>query len=211
MALSEELKKVVKGEVLDDSKTRDAYSRDYSIFEMEPQAVVFPRDAADVEALVRFASEKKKAGEDVSLTARSGGTDMTGGPLSRSVVVEFDRHLNRIKEIGESHAVVEPGLYFRDFEKELAKRGLMYPAYPASKDICALGGMIANNSGGEKTLAYGKTEDYVLELKVVMADGEEHVIKPLPLGALKKKIKGKNFESAVYKKVYELIKKNYDA
>ncbi len=209
--LTEELKKVVKGEVLDDQKTRDAYSKDYSIFELEPQAVVFPRDAADVEALVRFASEKKKTGEDVSLTARSGGTDMTGGPLSRSVVVEFDKHLNRIKEIGESHAVVEPGLYFRDFEKELAKRGLMYPAYPASKDLCALGGMIANNSGGEKTLAYGKTEDYVEELTAVLADGKEHVLRSLSGEALKAKLAEDGFEGELYRKLHALIETHYDA
>ncbi|MDP3947396.1 MAG: FAD-binding oxidoreductase [bacterium] len=211
MTLAEELRKVVKGEVLDDQKTRDAYSRDYSIFEIEPQVVVFPKDTEDVQALVRFASEKKKAGEDVSLTGRSGGTDMTGGPLSRSVVVEFDKHLNRIKEVTESHAVVEPGVYFRDFEKELTKRGLMYPAYPASKDICALGGMIANNSGGEKTLAYGKTEDYVEELKVVLADGKEHILRPLSGEALKAKLAENGFEGELYRKLHALVEKHYDA
>lgn len=218
--LAEELKKVVKGEVLDDKKTRRAYSKDYSIFELEPQAVVFPKDAADIEALVRFASEKKKAGEDVSLTARSGGTDMTGGPLSRSIVVEFDRHLNRIKEIAApseasakegGYAVVEPGVYFRDFEKELAKRGLMYPPYPASKDICALGGMIANNSGGEKTLLYGKTEDYVEELKAVLADGKEHVLRPLSGDALKAKLAEDGFEGELYRKLHALLEAHYDA
>lgn len=211
MSLVEELKKIVKGEVLDDEKTRDAYSRDYSIFEITPRVVVFPKDVSDVEALVRFVSEKKSAGEDISLTARSGGTDMTGGPLSRSIVVEFDKYLNRIKELGESHAIVEPGLYFRDLERELAKRGLMYPPYPASKDICALGGMIANNSGGEKSLAYGKTEDYVEELTVVLADGKEHMLRSLSGEALKVKLEEPGFEGDLYRKLYALLDKNYDA
>lgn len=208
-----DLKKVLHGDVAMDDATLEKYSRDYSIFKVRPQAVVFPRNAEDVKRLVKFAIKNK-----ISLTARSAGTDMTGGPLGEGIIVDFTKYFNRIKEIcadpstgsGQAYAIVEPGVFFRDFEGELKKRGLLYPAYPASKDICALGGMIANNSGGEKTLAYGKTENYVLELKVVMADGEEHIIKPLSWGQLRNKMKGRNFESVVYKRIYELLIKNYD-
>ena len=62
--------------------------------------------------------------------------------------------------------------------------------------------MVNNNSGGEKTLAYGKTEDYVRELKIVMSDGEEHTITPLEGGALEAKLNEQGFEGDVYRKMY---------
>src|SRR3989344_2077695 len=146
-----ELKKFLHGDVATDDATLEKYSRDYSIFKVRPKAVVFPRNAEDVKRLVKFALKNK-----ISLTARSGGTDMTGGPLGEGIILDFARYFNRIKAITRSSAkvptadkslagkqggaaVVEPGVYFRDFEEELKKRGLFYPPYPASKDICALG------------------------------------------------------------------------
>jgi FAD/FMN-containing dehydrogenase len=213
--LVDEIKNFFRGDVLNDEKTLNDYSRDYSIFKVKPLAVVFPKDSEDVKNLVKFAISKKQSGNEISLTGRSAGTDMSGGPLTDSIVVEFTKYFNHIKEITKSAdggmATVEPGVYFRDFEKELGKNGLLYPPYPASKDLCAIGGMIANNSGGEKTLAYGKTEDYVEELKIVLSDGEEHVIKPLTKEELDIKIKEDDFEGTLYRKLYELIENNYDA
>lgn len=214
----DEIKKFFKGDVTADSSTLDEYSKDYSIFKVRPQLVVFPKDAEDVKNLVKFVAQKKKKNKGLSLTARSGGTDMGGGPLNESIVVSFTKYFNRIKEIvsgpsafsGQAYAVVEPGVYFRDFEAELDKRGLMYPPYPASKDICALGGMISNNSGGEKTLRYGKTEDYVEKLKVVLSDGEEHVFSPLTKSELQNKIKERSFEGEIYRRLFKLIEGNYD-
>ena len=62
----------------------------------------------------------------------------------------------------------EPGVYYRDFEKETLKKGLILPSYPASRNLCAIGGMVSNNSGGELTLQYGKTNRYVRELDIVL-------------------------------------------
>ena len=177
--LADEIKEFFHGDVAADDATIGKYSRDYSLFKVTPELVVFPKDIEDLKNLVQFVAKKKAAGEDISLTGRSAGTDMTGGPLSRGIIVSFTKYFNHINEIQDDFAVVQPGVYFRDFEKELTPRGLLYPPYPASKDLCALGGMINNNSGGEKTLAYGKTENFVEELRMVLSDGQEHVVKPL--------------------------------
>ena len=216
--LSDELKPIIRGDVADDDATLTKYSRDYSIFDVRPQVVVFPKDVDDLKNLVKFVAQKKAAGENISLTGRSAGTDMTGGPLSQSIIVSFTKYFNHIKEIhsnslavsGQAYAVVEPGVYFRDFEKELTDQKLLYPPYPASKDLCALGGMVNNNSGGEKTLAYGKTEDYVRELSLVMSDGEEHMITPLAGEALQVKLKEEGFEGDLYRALHALIESNYD-
>ena len=210
MLLIDELKKTIKGEVQNDDETLRHYSTDASIFTVKPQVVVFPKDVQDVKNLVSFVREHKENTPGLSLTARSAGSDMSGGPLTESIVVEFTRHFNHIKEISDSRAVVEPGVFYRDFEKETLKRGLLLPSYPASKLLAALGGMIANNSGGEKTLRYGKTAEYVEELKVVLADGNAYTLKKLSKDELNQKLAQEDFEGAFYKKVYELLENNYD-
>lgn len=208
--VSDDLKKIITGDVSEDETVLKEASHDASIFEIKPQAVIYPKSVHDIQALVQYANSKKLAGENVSLTARAAGTDMSGGPLTASLVLSFTKHFNRIKEIGENYAVVEPGVFYRDLEKELDERGLFFPSYPASKNTCALGGMLANNAGGEKTLAYGKTAKYVEELKAVLADGKEYLLKPLNLTELKEKISGSDFEAKIYKKVYELLEDNFD-
>lgn len=208
MELKKELQGIVKGGVEDSLEILKEYSRDASLFELKPKLVVFPKDTEDVKALVRFVNAHPA--ENLSLTCRSGGTDMTGGPLTQSIVVDMQRHFTKVLEVGEDWAKVQPGAWYRDFEKEVAKRGLLLPSYPASKDICTMGGMVANNSGGEKTLHYGKTEDYVKELKVVLADGQEYVVSPLSASELEEKIRRQDFEGNLYERIFELVKENQD-
>ncbi|MDO8585311.1 MAG: FAD-binding oxidoreductase [bacterium] len=204
MKLSDEIKKFLKGEVYDDEATLQAYSHDASLFEVKPALVVAPKDAKDIEALVKFATKH----EGVSLTPRSGGTDMSGGALTESVVVDMQKHLNHIKEVGGDFAVTEPGVYYRDFEAATLRKGLLLPSYPASREMCTIGGMVANNSGGEKTLAYGKTERYVSSLKAVLADGKTYELRPLDGSELKKKMASRTFEGRLYKGLYTLVTKN---
>lgn len=209
--IQDALKQFFRGDIATDEETLEKYSHDYSIFIVRPKAVVFPKDAGDVKNLVKFVNENKGGDETLSLTGRSAGTDMSGGPLNESIIVDFTRYMNHILEIGTDYARVEPGVYFRDLEKELDSRGLMYPPYPASKHLCAIGGIVSNNSGGEKSLAYGQTKKYVKELKVIMADAEEHILKPLSGDALREKLAEQGFEGDLFRKLYKLIDENYDA
>ncbi|OGY62986.1 MAG: hypothetical protein A2745_02735 [Candidatus Harrisonbacteria bacterium RIFCSPHIGHO2_01_FULL_44_13] len=199
----------LKGEVLEDEATLKFYSRDASLFEIKPQIVVFPKDVDDIKNLVVFVN--KNLDQKIHLTPRSAGSDMTGGPLGESIVVEFTKYFNHIKKIGDNYALTEPGVFYRDFEKETLKHNLLLPSYPASREICAVGGMAANNAGGEKTLAYGKTEKYIEELKVVLSDGNEYQFSPLTKSELEEKIKLQNFEGEIYRKIYKLAEDNYDA
>ncbi len=200
-----------RGEQLNDKATLETYSRDYSLFRVLPTTVVCPKNAREVCQLVEWVSERRRLGEDVSLTARAAGTDMTGGPLTHSVVVSFTQHFHHVKRVTAQYALVEPGVYFRDLEKQLSRRGLLYPAYPASKDMCAIGGMIANNSGGEKSLAYGKTEEYVQELKLVLSDAAVHTIAPLSGMMLHSKLREQTFEGDLYRRVMQLIEDHAQA
>ncbi len=210
--LADEIKEFFHGDVAADDATCANYSHDYSVFKVTPQVVVFPKDADDLKNLVKFVAKKKAAGESISLTGRSAGTDMTGGPLTQSIVVSFTKYFNHIIDIDDAAMVarVEPGVYFRDFENALTAKDLLYPAFPASKDLCALGGMVNNNSGGEKTLAYGKTERYVRAVNLVMADGESHLLTPLSGEALQRKLAEESFEGEIFRTLKKLIDDHYD-
>ena len=210
MDLKNEIKNFFKGDVLDDEKTLLKYGRDAGFFFVKPKLVVFPKDLQDIEKLVSFVAENKRDNPSLSLTARSAGSDMSGGPLNESIIVEFDKYFNKIREVGDNYAVSEHGVYYRDFEKETLKKGLIFPPFPASREICAIGGMVANNAGGEKSLIYGKTKDYVLSIKAVLRDGREYVLEKISTGELQNKIAQNDLEGEIYKKVFEVIKDNLD-
>ncbi|MEO8065589.1 MAG: FAD-binding oxidoreductase [Candidatus Doudnabacteria bacterium] len=211
MDLLKQIKQVIKGDASSDEKTLADFSKDASLFKVKPALVVFPKNTEDIKNLVKFVIERNKAGDKLSLTPRSGGTDMTGGPLTESIVLSMTKYFNHINKIGKDFAITEPGVFYRDFEKQTLKQGLLLPSYPASREICTVGGMAANNSGGELNLNYGKTEKYVLELKMVLADGNEYTFKPLTLAELEKKKQERGLDAEIYKKMFELINVNYDA
>lgn len=207
--LAEELKKIVVGEVLEDSETLDAYSRDASVCLVRPKVVVKPRIVEDIKAVVRFVSNNKKEHPELSITPRSGGTDMGGGPLGESIVLDVNAYLQGIVGWDNDEVVrVLPGTFYRDFEKETLSRGRFVPSYPASKNICTVVGMVANNAAGEKTLTYGQTKEYVVSVKVILEDGEEYEIKALSKEELQEKISQPNFEGKLYARMWKLISDN---
>ncbi len=209
---ADDLREVLTGEVHTDAETLEEYSTDASIFEVEPKVVVYPHDVEDVKNLINFVRDNKEEYPELSVTARAAGTDMSGGPLNESIICVFTKYFNHIKSINKSDhsAIVEPGVYYRDFEEETLKRGLYFPSYPASKSICALGGMIANNSGGERSLNHGKTQDNVNKLKVVLRDGNEYIFEPLSEDELEEKKDQDDLEGEIYREIHDLIEENED-
>jgi len=206
----QEIQSFFRGDVRDDDETLNRLSRDTSLFLVRPMLAVAPKDADDVAGIVRYVAEMNQRDIRMTITGRSAGTDMTGGPLTEGIVMEFTPYMNALKEIGENYAVVEPGMFYRDFEKATLAKGLLLPSYTGSKDLCAVGGMVANNSGGEKTLTYGKTERYVKTLHVVLSDGTQIELKKLTLAELEEKKKLNTLEGEIYRKMHSLCEANYD-
>ena len=205
MKLAEEIKKSFRGEVFDNEAMLESHSRDASLFKVRPKLVVFPKDAKDLEALVKWVSDNPGH----SVTVRAAGSDMTGGPLNESIIADVTKYMNHTGEVVGQSITTEPGVFYRDFERKTLKQNLILPCYTASKDICALGGMIANNCAGEKTLHYGKMENFVLESKVIFSDGKEYIVKPLSKEELDLKMAQGNFEGNLYREMFSLIEGNY--
>ena len=199
--MKEEIKKIIKGEVEDGDEILSKYSHDASIFEVRPKFVIFPKDSEDVQNLVKWVNENKEKHPELSITARCAGTCMSGGAIGESIILDFTKYMNKLISFDENFITVQPGMFYRDFEKLTLEKGLILPCYTASKGLNAMGGMFGNNSAGEKTLKYGKTEDYVLGSKVVFADGVERNITKTLLSDIPQ-------QDEYTKKIFELIKDN---
>ncbi len=203
-----ELKSLLSGDIEINQETIELYSHDASIFEVKPEVVVFPKDTEDIQKLVNFVNKYKKSNPRISITSRSAGTDMSGGPLNDSIIVEFSKYFNHLPVVGESSAVTEPGVFYRDFEAETLKKGLLFPSYPASKSICGIGGIVNNNSGGEKSLKYGKTDKFVRKIEAVLADGKTYEIKPISKIELDAKMGQNDFEGNLYRSMFKIVTEN---
>jgi len=208
---SAELKKAgFAGEIDNSEESRQFYSHDASMFEIIPELIVAPAGAKDVERLVKLVAERKRSQPGLSLTARSAGTDMSGAAINDSIIVDFTKHFTKIEAVSEHAAQSQPGVFYRDFEVQTLKHKALLPPYPASRDLCTIGGMVNNNSGGEKSLEFGKTEDFVTRLDVVLADGKSYVLKALNKAELDAKRKQSGFEGEIYRKMFDLLDGNYD-
>lgn len=204
------LSKQLKGEVSTDKQIRHKVSRDASIYELVPDVVVEPKDSADIEALVKLVTQHKKEFPKLSITPRSAGTDMSGGAIGDSILLEMTRHFRKIAGVKNDILHVQPGVFIRDIDPVLFQYGLQLGCVPASRSICTIGGIVANNSGGEQSLRYGNADRSVRSLDVVLADGNTYTIKPLTKKQLDKKISEKTFESELYRKVFSLVDTHYD-
>lgn len=207
--IKSELLKIVKGEIFDDNETLKTYSRDASLFEVWPKLVIWPKDSEDIKNIVKFVSENKREIPELSITARAAGSCMSGGSLNESIILDVSKYFNKVSiDQDKQIAEVEPGVFYRDFEKETLKKGLILPCYTASKNLCALGGMIGNNAAGEKTLHYGKMENFVLELSVILKDGNEYTFKSESRVDALQKSHEHNFGGEVYQLMMSLVDKN---
>jgi FAD/FMN-containing dehydrogenase len=227
--MKDKIKAFLRGDVDDSAEVLASHSRDASLFEIKPELVVYPKDAADVASLVRFVAEEKKSDPHISITARSAGTCMAGGSLSNSISLDGMRYLNVLGEAkkvddyeylphffgaapvtisGEIKA--QPGVLYRNLEPAAQKENLLLPCFTGSKSINAIGGMIGNNSGGELSLKYGKMQDYLKDVEVVLADGSIETFGPMSRAAADMKAKEDSFAGHIYRDMLVLLDKNAD-
>lgn len=201
-----------RGGISTDKKLLDAYSYDESIFSIRPQVVIQPKNRRDVEIATAVIAEQTKRFSSLSLTPRAAGTGLGGGSLTDSVVIDVCAHLNKFGDIHEKKGKItftcEPGAMWRDVEKKLKEHNAYLPPYPASKDICSIGGSIANNAAGPDSLRHGHCADWVESLDVVFHDGHTYTIKPLTYREFKILIKQDHEHARIAKEIFNLISKN---
>ncbi|MFC6954690.1 FAD-binding and (Fe-S)-binding domain-containing protein [Halorubellus litoreus] len=166
--LVSDLESLVDGDVRFDDYSRQLYATDASIYEVTPIGVVFPTSTADVAAVVEYCAER-----EIPVLPRGGGTSLAGQTVNEAVVLDFTRHMDELVDANpeDRRARAQPGITLGDLNATLAADGLKFAPDPAWGDKSALGGAIGNNSTGAHSLQYGKTDAYVEECEVVLADG----------------------------------------
>ena len=162
---------VGKENVYSDKAHLIAYSYDATRTRFEPEAVVFPRDEADVSAILAYCNEHQ-----IVITPRGAGSGFTGGalPTQGGITLGMEKHMNKILEIDMENmvAVVQPGVINMDLQKAVEEVGLFYPPDPASEEYSTLGGNVSENAGGMRAAKYGLTKDYVMALRAVRPNGD---------------------------------------
>ncbi len=174
--LAAALAAAVSGEVSFDGYTRHLYSRDASMYSIEPIGVVFPRDADDVAAVVSVA-----AAAGVPVLPRGAGTSLAGQAVGAAVVIDFSRHMNRILDIDAEArtALVQPGVVQERLNAAAAAHGLRFGPDTSTANRATIGGMIGNNSAGSHSVRYGMTIDHVRGVEVVLSDGSRASFGPV--------------------------------
>jgi len=197
----------VTGEVMDSADARQYFSTDSSILNITPSVVVYPANENDVRKTARFSWQLAERGRIIPITSRGSGTDQTGAAIGSGIVIVFPSHLNRIVEFDGKNGdvVVEPGINYGKLQQTLHTHNRFLPPYPASIEYSTIGGAIANNAAGEKSVKYGDTRHYVKALRVVLANGEVIETGPLSKRELSRKLGLTTFEGEVYRAIDALL------
>jgi FAD/FMN-containing dehydrogenase/Fe-S oxidoreductase len=199
--LQRELEAQIEGEVRFDRVSRALYSTDASVYQIEPAGVVVVRSREDVKRTVEIARR-----HGVSITARGGGTSQAGQAIGAGLQLDTSKYFNRVIDINTSDrtAWVEPGVVLDELNAQLKIHGLRFAPDISTASRATIGGMIANNSSGARSVLYGKTIDHVLELDVVLADGALAHFQPLDAAALDAACAGDGLEAGAYREVRRL-------
>ena len=205
--LQRDLERAIVGEVRFDAVSRALYSTDASVYQIAPLGVVVPRTREDVVRTVEIAARHR-----VSITARGGGTSQAGQAIGAGLQLDTSKYLNRVLEVNaaERWAWIEPGVVLDELNAQLKPHGLRFAPDISTASRATVGGMIANNSSGARSVLYGKTIDHVLEQIVVLSDGSVVHFRPLDAAALEAACGGTTLEAACYRTIRDLAASSRD-
>jgi FAD/FMN-containing dehydrogenase len=198
------------GEVMTSTDARRYFSTDASVLSVTPALVTYPRNENDVRKTARFTWQLAERGRIIPITARGAGTDQGGAALGTGIMLVFPAHMHRILELDDKSGVVvvEPGTNYGKLQQALHTHDRFLPPYPASLEYSTIGGAVANNASGEKSVKYGSTRDFVRGLRVVLANGEVIDTGRLSKKELNKKLGLSSFEGEIYRAIDALIDEN---
>ena len=178
-------------------------STDNSIYQLLPDAVVFPRSTADVALIARLAAQERYS--SLIFTPRGGGTGTNGQALNQGIIVDMSRHMNRIIEINpeEGWVRVEAGVIKDQLNQYLKPFGYFFAPELSTSNRATLGGMINTDASGQGSLVYGKTSDHVLGVRAVLLGGDILDTQPLPVELAETLGKSNTTIGRIYNTVYQ--------
>ncbi len=198
------------GEIRGDFASRLIASTDNSIYQILPQAVVFPRTPEDLQCLFNLAAKPEFA--DITFSPRGGGTGTNGQSLSQGIVIDCSKYMNQILEVNlEAGWVrVQPGVILDQLNLYLKPYGVFFAPTVAPSNRATIGGMINTDGCGKGSRIYGRTSNHVLELQWVLVDGtvvRSHSVSPETLSQLKE---DSGSVGKIYRQVDEIVSQKQD-
>jgi FAD/FMN-containing dehydrogenase/Fe-S oxidoreductase len=205
--LRRELASELRGDVRFDTVSRALYSTDASVYQIAPLGVALPRSREDLRRIVQICARL-----NCPITMRGGGTSQAGQAIGPGLVVDTSKYLNAILELNveERWVRVEPGLVLDELNARLRPHGLRFAPDVSTASRATVGGMMANNSSGARSVMYGKTVDHVIEQEVVLSDGSVATFAPVTDAELDAKCAGDTLEARCYRTVVELARQHRD-
>jgi FAD/FMN-containing dehydrogenase/Fe-S oxidoreductase len=181
-SLVADLESLVDGDVRFDTYTRQLYATDASAYEVTPIGVVYPDSPDDVVAVVSYCAE-----HELPVLPRGGGTSLAGQSVNEAIVLDFTRYMTDVLDVrpDDREVRVQPGAVLAEVNERLATHDLKFAPDPSTANRSAIGGAIGNNTTGAHSLKYGKTDAYVEELEVVLADGSRTTLGEVTMSELR--------------------------
>ncbi|MDQ2926538.1 MAG: FAD-binding protein [Acidobacteriota bacterium] len=200
-ALRRSLEAQIEGEVRFDEVSRALYSTDASVYQIRPLGVVVVRSREDVIRVVRLCHDFH-----CPLTMRGGGTSQAGQAIGAGLQVDTSKYFNRILDLNveQRWVRVEPGIVLDELNAHLRPHNLRFAPDISTASRATVGGMMANNSSGARSVLYGKTIDHVLEQHVVLADGTVAHLRALNGAELENLLAADTLEGECYRVVRRL-------
>jgi FAD/FMN-containing dehydrogenase/Fe-S oxidoreductase len=190
------LRQHVSGEVRFDDTSRHLYSTDASHYQIRPLGVVLPKTIDDLTVTVQIAADL-----NVPITARGGGTSLSGQSIGPGIVIDCSKYLNAVGEVDVTNrrVRVQPGVVLDQLNRAVAKHGLTFGPDVATANRATLGGMIGNNSAGARSVVYKQTVDHVRSLTAVLSDGTRTEFGPLSATEYERKLELRTREGDAYR------------
>jgi FAD/FMN-containing dehydrogenase/Fe-S oxidoreductase len=200
-ALEARLRSEIDGEVRFDKVSRALYSTDASVYQIEPLGVVIPKTREDLIRIVRICGAMR-----CPLTMRGGGTSQAGQAIGAGLQVDISKYYSRVLELNieERWVRVQPGIVLDELNAYLRPHGMRFAPDISTASRATIGGMMANNSSGARSVLYGKTINHVLEQEAVLADGSVAQFRALSDAEFEAVLSGDSLEAECYRTVHRV-------
>ena len=201
------LKWKIQGEVRFDERARALYATDASLYEIKPLGVVLPKTIEDIKAVVEVANTY-----NLPLLPRGGGTSLAGQAVGKAIILDFTKYMDKILAFDprEAWVKVQPGVIRDNLNEFLKPHNLQFTPDISTTNRAAVGGIVANNSAGTRSIKYGKAVDQVIAMTVMLSDGSILELKELSAPELQQKLELETIEGIIYKTVYQLTQDHKD-
>jgi len=198
----QELNTISTSEIKTDELSLGLYATDASLYQLQPLAVAIPSNETDLIKIIQIANRY-----NIPVLPRGSATSLAGQATNHALIIDFTKYFDKILEINaeEKYAIVQPGVVRDQLNTAVKDHGLHFAPDPATTSRATIGGMIANNSSGTKSIRYGKTIDHVLGLKILLMDGTVLELGELSTEAYEAKCQQTDREGQIYRSFRKII------